>query len=243
MKKACFLLLIAVLFLQGHSTFAQSRSDADRNVILTEGTAEVTGPNDSVRISISVVTEGRNLEQAGTENADKSQKVINGMKDLNIKNLDLKTSNYRVIPQRDYKARPPEIKGYEIHNSIDIRLEELDPDQLSGYVSRVIGNALESGANSISYIQSYIKNRALLEKEALTRAIQEARDRAEIIAGAAGVRIKRVVKVSTHPDDQMPRPQMLRSAATEADTATLSPPIEIGESRVSAHVSMVFEIE
>jgi uncharacterized protein YggE len=243
MKKAWILFLIAGLFLTARSTFAQSHSDMDRNLILTEGVAEVTGQNDSVRISISVVSEGPDLKQVSTENAVKTKNVIDGIKDLNLKNMDFKTSDYRVTPQRDYKARPPKIKGYEVYNTIDIKLEEMDPNQLSEYVSKVIGNALENGANSINYIQSYIKNRTPLEKEALMRATQEAKDRAETLAKAAGVNIKRIVKISTQPESFPPRPQMLRSAVMKAEAAPVSPPIEIGESQVLAHVSMVFEIE
>jgi uncharacterized protein YggE len=243
MKSAGILFLIASLFFPAHWTLAQSRSGAERNVILTEGVAEVTGRNDSVRISISVVTEGRDLERVSIENAARTKDIIDGIKNLKVKNLDFKTSGYRVTPQRDYKARPPEIRGYEVHNTIDITLEELEPDLLSGYASRIIGDALEHGANSIRYIQSYIKNRLPLEKEALRRATQEAKERAETLAKAAGVSIKRVIRISTHPDEGQPRPQMLRSAGMKAEAAPLSPPIEIGESRVRAHVSMVFEME
>lgn len=243
MKRAGFLFLMACLFLPAHSIFAQSPSDTHRRVILTEGVAEVSGQNDSVRISLSVVTEGPNLEQAGSENAEKMKRVIDTIRELNVPNLDFKTSNYRVVPKRDHKARPPEIVGYEVYNTIEVKLEELDADILSGYVSKIIGNALEHGANQVLYIQSYIKNRLPLEKEALAQATREARERAETLARAAGVRIKQVVEINSGPDSSPPGPHMLRTADIKAEASSVSPPVEIGESLVRAHVRMVFEME
>ncbi|MBW2198879.1 MAG: hypothetical protein JRF58_13785, partial [Deltaproteobacteria bacterium] len=63
MKRAFILLLTATLLFMAHSSLAQCPSGSNRNVILTEGMAEVTGQNDSAKISLAVVTEGRNLDQ------------------------------------------------------------------------------------------------------------------------------------------------------------------------------------
>jgi uncharacterized protein YggE len=243
MRKSCVPILIAILLFTVHSTWAQSNAGRDRNVILTEGTAEVTGQNDSTRISIAVITSGKDLERVGSENAEKTKRVIKAIKALEIKGLDLKTSDYRVIPQRDYKARPPGIIGYEVQNSVVISLEGFEQDRLSGYVSKVIGSALGNGANSIQSLQSYIKDKKPLEKEALIQAVQEARDRADILAGAAGVKIKRIISISTQPIIAPPVPNVLRAAAMKAEDASMAPPIEIGVSQVRVHVNMAFEIQ
>ncbi len=142
---------------------------SDFPVILTDGTSEVMGQNDSARISISVVTNGRELEQVSSENAGKAKKVLRAIKGLGLAHLKIKTLNYQVIPQKNYKIRPPKIKGYEVRNTVMVKLESFGPEQLSGYVSKIIGKALENGANSISSIQFYIKDRKPLEKRHCTR--------------------------------------------------------------------------
>ena len=76
MKRAFILLTTAILLLMAHSSLAQCPSGSDRNLILTEGMAEVTGQNDSAKISLAVVTEGRNLEQVSSENTAKTN-VLN----------------------------------------------------------------------------------------------------------------------------------------------------------------------
>ena len=242
MKKAYVPVLMAGLLFIAHSTFAQSSPASDRNLILTEGKAEVTGQNDSARISVAVLTDGRNLEQVSSVNAGKSKEVLEVIKSLNIRNLKLKTSNYRVTPQRDYKARPPKIKGYEVYNAIEVTLEGFEPEHLSKHVSKIIGKALESGANNINHIQFYIKNREPLEKEAIIQATQKAMDRAGTLAKAAGVKLKRIVSLSTYPIHMPPRPQF-RAVTMKTEAAAGAPPIESGESQICVQVSIAYEIE
>ena len=242
MKRAFIPVLTVSLLLMAHSTIAQCPSAWDRNLILTQGMAEVMGQNDSARISVAVVTQGRNLERVSSENAGKTKAVIQAIKGLNIKDLKLKTSNYRVTPQRDYKARPPKIKGYDVHNAIEITLEGFEPEPLSGHVSMIIGKALESGSNNINHIQFYIKNKSALEKEALKQSTQQAMDRARTLAEAAGVKLKRIVSLSTLPIHIPSRPHMLRAAGMKTE-ASAAPPIEIGESQIRVQVSIAYEIE
>jgi uncharacterized protein len=244
MMKRAFILVLTVCFcLVANSVFAGSPAASDRNLILTEGTAEVMGQNDSATIFVAVVTDGRKLEQAGSENAEKTKAIITAIKGLNIKHLKLETSNYRVTPQRDYKARPPKIKGYEVSNAIMVTLEGFETEPLSKHVSRIVGKALESGANAIQRIQFYLKDKSALEKKALKLATQEAMERAKTLAQAAGVTLKGIVSLSTQPMYSPPQPHMLRAAEMKADTGAMAPPMEIGESRIRAQVNIAYEIE
>jgi uncharacterized protein YggE len=243
MKRALIPVLMAGLLSIVHSTFAESPPVPDRNVIFTEGMAELTGQNDSANISLAVVTDGENLEHISSENAGTTNGVIQAIKALNIKNLKLKTSNYRVTPQKDHKVRPPKIKGYEVYNAIEVTLEGFEPEHLSKHVSNIVGKAVDSGANSIDRIQFYIKDKEPLEKEALTQATQEAMERARTLAQAAGVKLKRIVSLSTHPIHMPPSPLMFGAGVMKAEAAAVAPPIEIGESQVRVQVSVVYEIE
>lgn len=242
MKKASIQVVTVSLMLIAHSAFAQCPPARDRNLILTDGITEVTGQNDSAKISVAVVTQGRNLEPVSLENADKTKAVIQSVKELNIKDLKLKTSDYRVTPQRDYKSRPPKIKGYEVHNIIEITLEGFEPEPLSKHVSMIIGRALESGSNNINHIQFYIKNKSALEMEALKQSTQKAMDRARTMAEAAGVKLKRIVSLSTQPIHIPTRQPMLRAAGIKTE-ASAAPPIEIGDSQIRVQVSIAYEIE
>jgi uncharacterized protein YggE len=243
MKRAFILVLTACFCLVTNFVFAGLPAASDRNMILTEGTAEVMGQNDSAKIFVAVVTDGRKLEQAGSENADTTKAVITAINGLNIKHLKLETSNYRVTPQRDYKARPPKITGYEVSNAIVVTLEGFETEPLSKHVSKIVGKALESGSNAIQRIQFYLKDKSALEKKALKLATQEAMERAKTLAQAAGVTLKGIVSLSTQPMYSPPQPHMLRAAEMKADAGAMAPPMEIGESRIRVQVSIAYEIE
>jgi uncharacterized protein YggE len=146
------------------------------------------------------------------------------------------------MPQRDYKSRPPKINGYDVHNAIEITLEGFEPEPLSKNISMMIGKALESGSNNINQIQFYIKNKSALEKQALKQSTQEAMDRARTLAEASGVKLKRIVSLSTQPIHIPTRQHMLRAAGMKSE-ASAAPPIEIGESQIRVQVSIAYEIE
>ncbi|OQY08300.1 MAG: hypothetical protein B6I22_01120 [Desulfobacteraceae bacterium 4572_123] len=243
MKNAFILILLTCTLLIAPAVSAESVPAAERNLILTDGTAEVSGENDSVRILIAVVTHGRNLEATSAANMDAIEKVLSAVKSLDIKLLTLKTIDYRVTPQRDYKAKPPEIKGYEVHNSVAVTLEGFAPDRLSRHASIIISKALENGANSIQYIKFYIKNRTRLEHKALAGATRQAIARAEALAKAAGVKLKRIVTLSTHPEYASPMKSMLRGAPVQASAEAMLPVMEPGESRIRVKVNLAYEIE
>ncbi|MEW6670377.1 MAG: SIMPL domain-containing protein [Thermodesulfobacteriota bacterium] len=242
MIKQSILILLAMLLAGTPSGFAQSAHISDRNLVITDGTAEVSGQNDSARLSFAVVTEGDGLEPVSADNDAKTRAVLQAVKGLGIETLKLETSSYRVTPQRDYKARPPRIKGYEVFNAVEATLEGLAPEQLSKIVTKIIGKALDSGANSVQSVQFYIRNREGLEKEALKLAVEQAVERAKTMAAAAGVKLRHIVSLSTQPF-QTPRPHILQDVAMKSAAAEASPPMEVGESRVRVQVSIMYEIE
>ena len=63
---------------------AASGSAAERNLIVTEGSSEVIGQNDSAAISLSVMSEGRDLEPVSTDNATTTAAVLKSLKGKTI---------------------------------------------------------------------------------------------------------------------------------------------------------------
>ncbi|MBU4052913.1 MAG: SIMPL domain-containing protein [Proteobacteria bacterium] len=235
-----------VMFLMGlmiGPAYGLSPSGQSLNVIQTEGIAEVSGRNDSMTLSIAVLTKGKDMENTALDNSNRVKGVLSAIQDLKIKNLRMKTADFRVTPVRDYQSKPPVISGYEVYNAIEVKMEEFEPGILAEYASKVIGAALGKGANTINYISAYIKNLDGLENEALTLATRKARQRSETIAKAAGVKIKKIVSIHTQPED-IPGPYKLaRSAAMAEESGSMAPPVEIGESKVRVRVTMTVEIE
>jgi len=186
------------------------------------------------------VTRGVNLEQVARENDAKTRVVLKSIKDLPLDNLKRKTVGYRVSPQRNYKVRPPKIEGYEVSDMVEVVLEGMTPEQLSRHVSDIFGLALQNGANNIESVRFYIQHRESLENQALKQATRQAIERAHTLAAAAGVKLGRLVSLSTGAAQVKPQLDLLRAA--EIRTAA-APPIESGESRIRVQVAVAYEIE
>ena len=238
--RSYFFLGLALCLLFG---FSQNAFATELRLILTEGTGTVTGQNDSAKLTIGILSEGRDLQQTSSENASRTKTLLGAIKGLHMKGLKLKTVGYRVTPQKDYKSKPPKLKGYEIFNAVEVTLEGYEPEDLVGHVSMLVGKALENGANHIQALLFYIKSKAPYEKVALTQATKEAIERAKILAEAAGVRIKRIASISTQPIQEPIRPHLMRSAGVKAEGAAMEPPMDAGESKIHVRVHVAHEIE
>jgi len=242
MKPLIFITLGIFILAMPNAAIAQSQNLLNRNLIFAESTAELTGQNDSARIFLSVQSEAREMEKAAADNATKTEAVLQAVKALPIKDLKVKTSNYRITPQKDYNAKPPVTKAYEVRNEIEITTEGFAPRELSDQVSKVIATSLKNGANTVHNIQFYIKDKQELEKQGLSLATKEAMAQAQVLASAAGVKLGRIVSISTQPIAVPIRAEMFRSAGVAAQDASMEPPIESGESKIYFRVSVVYEI-
>ena len=242
MKPLFFLFLAFSVAATPKAAIAQSQYPLNRNLVFAEGTADVTGQNDSARISLSVQSEAQEIEKAAADNAANTEAVLQAVKALPIKDLKVKTRNYRVAPQKDYKAKPPVTKGYEVHNEIEITTEGFAPRELSDQVSKLIETSLRKGANAVHSIRFYIKDKQALEKQGLSLATKKAMTQAQILASAAGVRLGRIVSISTQPIAVPVRAEVFRSSAVAAQDASMEPPIESGESLINFRVNVVYEI-
>src|SRR5438874_10991950 len=104
------------------------------NQIESRGTTKVTVSGDSIVqaqpdtaiITVSVVTQGQRALDAQRENANKTDAVVQALKNAAGPGAEIKTSGYSLQPQRVYKeGQPPTITGYEARNSIMATLSDL----------------------------------------------------------------------------------------------------------------------
>jgi uncharacterized protein YggE len=108
-------------------------------------------------------------------------------------------------------------------------------------LGKVLDALVQVGSNQISGISFGIDDPTGVLNQARSRAIADAKMRAQLYAQAAGVRVGKVLTIreSSVP---MPRPQNLALGfAAEARSAAV--PVATGEQELSASVTVVFELE
>ncbi len=205
-------------------------------VIVTTGEGVVKTAPDRVWVSIAAESRARNPRDAQRTNADAMTAVLGRLKGAGVPADAIRTSAYDLQPEFDYSDGRQTLRGYVARNAIEVRVDDI------ARVGEILDVAVGSGATSVSGVRFDLKDRTGVEREALKRAVADARARGDAAASGAGVAIDRVLRIEEQraavPD---PRPMMMRRESMVAD-ASSAPPITPGELEVRAVVTMTASI-
>ncbi len=237
-RKLSMLFIISCLSLSCHLFSGESDFKHKKLVVVGEGT--VLKPADQFRLTVGVITQGKTAETALFENGERMNRVIADFKNLGLDEKDYQTSQFSVRPL--YSQRPklpppnwnPQIVGYEVENKLSIKTEKI---KMAG---KIIDTATAAKANSINNIHFTLKNPRDFRKEAVELATINAMDDANNLAMNAGVRLGKILLLSTgHRASVIPRAEGAFFAKSQAFTST---PVESGDVEIHASVKIIYEI-
>ncbi len=237
-KKFIALLTILIFALSPiYSSYAQD-GKYDQHTINVTGRGEVFITPDVANISFSVETMAKTAANAVKENADKTSNVLKALKAQIGKNDKLSTTGYNLSPVYEYnnQTKKSEFNGYRATNTIMVKTYDLNK------IGNLIDSAAAAGSNNIQGLSFDTTKRDDYRREALVKAVKDAKTTAETVTNAAGVQITKIFQIS--PSYDYPTPvyrDFARGKAAFAEAA--STPIEAGEISIKASVNMVFGIE
>lgn len=207
----------------------------DGTILDISATGKTTRIPDVAMIRAGVVTQGSTAAQALADNARRMARMLAALKAAGVQPRDIATSNVSLQPQYRYQDnKPPEITGYQASNTVSIRFRDV---ARSG---AILDALVAQGANQIDGPSLSLDNPDLALDEARVDAVKRARNRAELYAVAAGMKVVRILSISEGGELAGPQPPVMymnRSAglAAKADTA-ISP----GETDVTVTVAVRF---
>ena len=205
--------------------------------IRVTGRAQVSEPPDRVYIDIGVTTQARKSEAAASENAARLSAVMAAVKRTAGAGAQLTTTEYSVSPDYSY---PPHgtatITGYTASNVLQVRLDDLRR------IGAVLDGATQAGSNEVRDIRFALRDEDIPRAEALRKAALDARQDAQALADALGLRVVRVLSVAEQGPEAMPAPRIYMQARQFAGGAAApSTPVEAGPLAVSASVTLMVE--
>ncbi|MCL6561366.1 MAG: SIMPL domain-containing protein [Firmicutes bacterium] len=230
-----FAILVQYIFCGSKLVFNQGLTRAaaappGNATITVTGRGEVTAVPDSGRVSVGVTNQAVSARQAQLANDRMANAVVAAIKAQGIPKEKIRTSEYSIWPEQNEKGQ---IVRYRVSHSFAVEVSPLEK------LGAVLDAAVEAGANHSCGISFERSDSAVLEREALKRAVADARERAGALAGAAGKSIVRVVSISDATTQ--PEPPLYRPAMKLVETAG-SVPVEPGELTIEAAVQVVFEV-
>ena len=217
------------------------------NVITVQGEGEIFAKADIASVTYSVSEEKKTVEEAQKIATEKMDKALAGVKALGIEEKDVKTTNYSVYPQYDYKqvvctqwnCPPGEqvLRGYTVSQSIALKIRDTEK---VGAVLEALGKA---GITTINGPEFTIDDDLTLKAEARTQAIADAKARAVKLAGDLDVKLVRIVSFYENSDGGYPMPMYAMGGDMKSEAAmTRAPSIPAGENRIVSNVSITYEI-
>lgn len=211
---------LVVMIISGGSDNSQ------QNVVSVSGMAELTVQPDKAEMYISIITNGTEAVQAQDRNRDLSQAVMDALKDAGIAERDMETTSYNLYPTSRWDSRLQHSinTGYELRHTLKVTTNEVDE------IGKYADIAVRAGANSIQQI-SFSLSKELEQQvrdQALGRAGEAAKAKADSIASTMGIRLGSIVAVQESnfyftPYDFAPMARAESAAMDAAEPTRIAP--------------------
>ena len=221
---AALFTLVALAGAVGLPDLAGAQDSPEGDIITVTGIGSVEAVPNEAQMSFGVETRGPTAKAAVAANADAMRKMINALRQA--RGREIATQWVSVYPVSNEQGT---VDGYSASNSVSATADVDD-------AAALIDAAAEAGANQISGPGLSSSNAEALYRQALGKAVVEARARAEVLAKAAG-RSLGEIKAISESAAATPYPYAERAALDAAST-----PIVSGEQETSASITVTFSL-
>jgi uncharacterized protein YggE len=209
-------------------------------VISVIGEGRSTMAPDTAVLTLSVVRQEKTAREALDGNNKAMSEVLAALKKAGIAERDLQTSGFSVQPQyrfpqgSDGQQLPPELIGYQVSNSLTVRVRDLSK------LGAIIDQSVTLGVNQGGDIQFTNDKPDSAIEAARKDAVADAISRAKTLAVAAGVKLGNVIEINE--SGPRPQPVPVYRAAMMKEAADSSVPIQGGETSYNITVNVTFAI-
>jgi uncharacterized protein len=217
--------LLAVVALAGIARPEAARGElATPDTVTTTGHGTVTAVPDEATVTAGVHTQAASASEALAQNAKLMNAVVAALK--NAGGDDLQTQQVSLSPQLNDQGQ---VTAYAADNTVSAKTKVAGAGPL-------IDAAVGAGANTVSGPTLDVSGRDALYREALKKAVADARAKAEALAEAGGFGVG---QVSTVTEQSAAAPVPVFDAAAAKSTST---PVEPGTQDIAADVTVSFRI-
>jgi len=217
---------------------ASAAEEPRPRTVSVSGQGEVEAEPDMAHVAMGVEARKPTLAEARAEVNATVERVLKLTRDLRIDPKYVNATRVQVQPEYNWnpKDRKRTLLGYVVSRQVRVELRDLE--QLGPLLER----AVDAGVNQVGDPALDSTRRKELEREAMGRAVADARLNAEALARAADVRLG-AVRTLNGAASAPPMP-MYRMQAAMADVAAAppEPSYPTGEMKFSASVNAEYDL-
>lgn len=230
---------LAATIFQPKASLAETPAPEHRTLDVT-GTGKLTVKYDTAEITLGV-TELKETANAAYEAMGGSMaSVANTLKATGVKEDEIKTGFFSLNPEYDWKDGVQTLRGFRATNTVIITTQRLDK------VADLVQAAVNAGSNQIQGIRFTVKDTDAVLNQALDLAVEDARAKADRVAGKLGAKVIGVMRVSIQDGGRGPimyDNAMAGAPGAYAKAAAAPAPVFSGTTDYTATVSVTFEIQ
>ena len=205
------------------------------NTISVSGEGLVTATPDIAKVDIGTSTDAQTVAEAQVKNSATMNKIIDSIKKIGVDEKDIKTKNYNIYPRYDWQNGKNNVIGYTVTQSLGLKIRDTKK------TSDILKVAGESGANQIGSLTFEIDEPEVLKADARTKAIKNAKEKAEALVDSLGVKLGRVISFSESSGNGIIYESYGLSKSMDS-VAAPAPEIQTGENEIRSNVTVLYEI-
>lgn len=204
------------------------------NLFTASGTGKATAVPNTAKLSLGVTKTAKTISDAQNQANTVINKLTADLKNLDILETDIKTTNYSVNPNYDYSNGRQTTNGYTVSQNLEVKIKQIDK------ANNAIDVATADGANIVGGLSFILddKTQKDLEDKARKEAIQNAKEKAQSLASAAGIKLGRIVDVQENGGAIIPIYRTMMAGGGELDQKTNVSP---GENTVEVNITLSYE--
>lgn len=190
-------ILMMVLFAAcgGTQSTLSSVSETVKSITVT-GTGIVKVVPDIAYINVGITTQSESVTDAIEENSNQARIIKDELISSGIAEEDIQTSSFSVYPQSNYDYNGIITSTtFVVNNNVYITVRDLNT------MGELLGKVTASGANSIYGISFDVQDKSTALTQSRELAIEFAKQQAEEVAAASGVKLGEILTVSVYSND------------------------------------------
>jgi uncharacterized protein YggE len=217
---------------------ANALADEPRpRTVNVSGVAEVSAAPDLARVVLGVESRKPTMEPARAEVAATVDRVLALARDLKIDPKYVNATRVQIQPEYRWNENDRErvLLGYVVSRQVEIELKDLDK------LGALLERAVDAGVNQVGDPMLDSSRRKELEREAMTKALEDARLNAEALARAAGAKLgqpRMLAASGGTPPVPLYRARLAQMDMAAAQEATY----QAGDMKFSASVNAEYDL-
>ena len=237
------------------------------NVITVSGDGEAFAIPDIAELTFEVVSEKATMTAAQDDSTTKMNAIIAYLKEQGVAERDIKTTNYSANPRYEWRDTPAVgaptpvmmdggsagsgvmmtypsyggngtqvLVGYDVRHSVSVKVRDTEK------AGTILAGVAELGATNMYGPNFTVDDQDALMREARKDAIRDAEEKAHELAKELGVKIVRVVTFSESGNGYYPMYRDMVASYDAGAEVKVAPELAPGENKITADVSITYEI-